>query len=262
VPSTFSPAVGASGRDRVLIAACIALVTILAWAYLIHLSRQMAAAMSDDAMMAEMGMATAMEWRASDVLFTFAMWTVMMVGMMAGAALPVLLLFASASAARGTRSATAAVSIFGLGYFAVWTAFSAAAALLQFALHQAAILSPAMAASSPRVAGVILVAAGVYQLTPVKGACLTHCRSPLGFLIANWRDGRLGAFHMGARHGLYCLGCCWALMTVLFAAGVMNLLVVAALSVFVLAEKIGPAGAWVARFGGAALVLIGLRPLL
>ena len=105
-------------------------------------------------------------------------------------------------------------------------------------------------ASSPHLAGAILVAAGAYQLTPLKGACLTHCRSPLGFLMTNWRDGTLGALRMGVRHGAYCLGCCWALMCVLFVVGVMNLVWVAALTAFVLLEKVGPAGAIVARVAG------------
>lgn len=120
------------------------------------------------------------------------------------------------------------------------------------------MLSPAMAASTPQVAGAILVAAGAYQLTPWKGACLTHCRSPLGFFMTNWREGQLGAIQMGVRHGAYCLGCCWALMCVLFIVGVMNLVWVAVLTGFVLLEKIGPAGTVVARVAGAAMVLVGI----
>jgi predicted metal-binding membrane protein len=123
------------------------------------------------------------------------------------------------------------------------------------------MLSPAMAASSPYLAGAILIAAGAYQLSPWKGACLTHCRSPLGFLMTHWREGRFGALQMGARHGAYCLGCCWALMCVLFVVGVMNLVWVAALTAFVLLEKAGPAGAIVARVAGAAMVLAGILVL-
>jgi predicted metal-binding membrane protein len=119
------------------------------------------------------------------------------------------------------------------------------------------MLSPMMAASSPRVGGAILLAAGVYQLTPFKRACLTHCRSPLGFLMTHWRGGTRGALLMGLRHGAYCLGCCWALMGVLFAVGVMNLLWVAALTVFVLVEKSGPAGIVIARAAGAAMIAWG-----
>ena len=135
---------------------------------------------------------------------------------------------------------------------------SACAALAQWALHETAMLSPAMATSSPYLAGAILIVAGAYQLTPWKGACLTHCRSPLGFLMTNWHDGRLGALQMGARHGAYCLGCCWGLMCVLFVVGVMNLVWVAALTGFVLLEKIGPAGTVVARVAGAVMVLVGI----
>jgi predicted metal-binding membrane protein len=189
-----------AGRDR-LLSTCLVVITVLAWAYLVHLGRQMSASMAYDTMMAKMGMTTEISWTATDVFFTFAMWAVMMVGMMAGTAAPVLLLFAAARAGRGEHGARLAVLMFGLGYVTVWVSFSACAALAQWALHQTAMLSPAMAASNPYLAGVILIVAGAYQLTPWKGACLTQCRSPLGFLITNWRDGQLGALQMGVRHG-------------------------------------------------------------
>jgi len=124
------------------------------------------------------------------------------------------------------------------------------------------MLSATMAASSPRLGGAILIAAGAYQLTPWKGKCLSHCRSPLGFLMTNWRDGKLGAFQMGIHHGAFCLGCCWALMCVLFVVGVMNLVWVAALTGFVLIEKTGPAGVIIARAAGAAMVLLGIVAIL
>lgn len=209
-------------------------------------------------MMAAMGMTMDMPWSAADVFFTFAMWAVMMVGMMAPSASPMLMLFAAARAGRGKRGVSLATLVFGLGYIAVWTGFSVCAALAQSGLHHAAMLSAAMASSSGRLAGAILIAAGVYQLTPWKSRCLRHCRSPLGFLMSNWRDGTTGAFQMGFRHGAYCLGCCWALMCVLFAVGVMNLIWVATLTGFVLIEKIGPAGAVVARVAGAAMVVVGI----
>ncbi len=209
-------------------------------------------------MMAAMGMTMDMPWSAADVFFTFAMWAVMMVGMMAPSASPMLMLFAAARAGRGKRGVSLATLVFGLGYIAVWTGFSVGAALAQSGLHHAAMLSAAMASSSGRLAGAILIAAGVYQLTPWKSRCLRHCRSPLGFLMSNWRDGTTGAFQMGFRHGAYCLGCCWALMCVLFAVGVMNLIWVATLTGFVLIEKIGPAGAMVARVAGAAMVVLGI----
>jgi predicted metal-binding membrane protein len=247
-----------SRRERILISTCVVLLTALAWGYLVHLDRQMSSSMEYDTMMREMGMTMDMPWTAADVFFTFTMWTVMMVGMMAGSAAPVLLLFGSARRSRGARGVPLAVFLFGLGYLLVWTGFSACAALVQWALHQAAMLSPMMAMSSPRLAGAVLVGAGAYQLTPVKGACLTQCRSPLGFLMINWRNGNTGALQMGIRHGAYCLGCCWALMGVLFAVGVMNLIWVAALTAFVLVEKIAPAGAVVARLAGAAMIVFGV----
>ena len=247
-----------SRRDRVLISTCLALITALAWGYLVHLDRRMSFSMQHDTMMAEMGMTMVMPWAAADVFFTFMMWTVMMVGMMAGTAAPVLLLFGAARAGRGERGVPLAVLMFGLGYVTVWIGFSACATFAQWALHEAAMLSPAMSASSPRLAGAILIAAGTYQLTPFKGACLTHCHSPLGFLMSHWRDGNAGALRMGVGHGGYCLGCCWALMGVLFVVGVMNLAWVAALSVFVLVEKIGPAAAVVARVAGAMMIIAGV----
>ena len=141
----------------------------------------------------------------------------------------------------------------------MWSGFSILAGLVQWVLHEAALLSPMMSAASPQLGGAILIAAGAYQLTPVKGACLTHCRSPLGFLIGHWRDGLSGALQMGLHHGVFCLGCCWALMCVLFVVGVMNLFWVAAITAFVLLEKVGPAGVWVARIAGVAMIAIGVR---
>jgi predicted metal-binding membrane protein len=158
---------------------------------------------------------------------------------------------------RGAERWPLVVLAFGAGYLLVWTGFSAGAALAQWGLHRAAMLSPMMTTSSPRLGAAILIAAGVYQLTPFKGACLTHCRSPLGFLMSHWRGGTAGALRMGIEHGTYCLGCCWALMCVLFVVGVINLLWVAAMAIFVRVEKIAPAGTLVARVGGAAMIAAG-----
>ncbi len=204
-----------------------------------------------------MGMTVDRPWNAADVSFTFGMWAVMMVGMMAGAAAPVLLLFAAAQSSRGAHGVPVSVLMFGLGYATIWLAFSGAATGVQWALHEAALLSSAMAASSSRVGGAILIAAGAYQVTRWKAACLTHCRSPLGFLMTHWRSGNIGALRMGLRHGTYCLGCCWALMCVLFAVGVMNLVWVVALTVLVCLEKMGPAGMMTARAAGVLLVCFG-----
>jgi predicted metal-binding membrane protein len=251
-------AYGDARWERTLILATVLVVTALAWAYLIHLDRQMSPGIEYEKRMAAMGMAATASWTATDLLLTFAMWTVMMVGMMTPSAAPVLLLFAGARRGRGEASASLTTTIFALGNIAVWIGFSAAAALAQGILHQKAMLSAAMAAASPQLSAAILIAAGAYQLTPWKSQCLAHCKSPLGFLMTNWREGKFGAFRMGARHGLYCLGCCWALMAVLFVVGVMNLMWVAVLTAFVLIEKVGPAGAMITRAAGAAMVLLGM----
>jgi predicted metal-binding membrane protein len=247
-----------SCRDRIVISSCLVVLTALAWTYLVHLDRQMSAAMEHDRMMADMGMTMDMPWSPVDVFFTFAMWAVMMVGMMTPSASPMVLLFAAMQRGRGAQGTPSAVLAFGAGYLFVWTAFSVGAALAQWALHQAATLSSSMTTSSARLGGVILIAAGVYQLTPWKGACLRHCRSPLGFVMSHWRDGTAGALRMGIEHGTYCLGCCWALMCVLFVVGVMNLVWVAAMTIFVLVEKIGPAGAFIARVAGVAMIAAGV----
>jgi len=254
-PSAIAPI---PRRDRFLIASCILLITALAWAYLIHLDRQMSSAMDYDRMMAAMGMTSDFVWSPADVFFTFAMWAVMMVAMMSGAATPVILLFAAVHRRRDVRRVPLAVLLFGSGYIAIWAGFSACAALAQWALHEATLLSPAMKTSSPYLGGAILLGAGIYQLTPFKGACLTHCRSPLGFMMTGWREGALGAFRMGLQHGAYCVGCCWALMCMLFVVGVMNLAWVGALTVFVLLEKAGPAGGMLARIAGAGMIIFGV----
>ncbi len=202
---------------------------------------------------------TLQSWGWNELLPLFMMWAVMMVAMMLPSAAPVILLFSRIGASRAARgSRYASVAFFATGYLVAWWGFSAVAALLQWWLHSAAILSADMRTVSPIAGAGILIAAGVYQWLPVKQACLSHCRSPLGFLSTSWREGRLGAVVMGIVHGVFCVGCCWMLMALLFAAGVMNLAWVAALSLIVLLEKIAPAGPAIARVGGVVLIIIGL----
>jgi len=244
-------------RDMIVILVSVALIIGIAWLYLIHLDHQMEPAAVQDQMMAAMGMSINTPWTAADFFFTFAMWAVMMVGMMGPSAAPMLLLFTAAQSKRGNRGASLSAGTFGVGYVFVWTVFSAGAAIAQWALHQMALLSPAMTLLSPRIGGAVLVAAGLYQMTPWKNACLTHCRSPLSFLMTHWRERKWGALWIGAHHGAYCLGCCWALMIILFVVGVMNLVWVAALAAFVLLEKVGPYGTAIARISGAALIVYG-----
>jgi predicted metal-binding membrane protein len=149
-------------------------------------------------------------------------------------------------------------SVFALGYLLAWTGYAVLAALAQSLLHSAALLSPAMASRSPLLGGGLLMLAGVYQWLPLKGACLSHCRSPLGFFSTEWREGVSGALLMGLRHGTYCVGCCWALMALLFVAGVMNLLWVVVIAGFVLAEKVMPNGRLLGRITGVLLAGWGL----
>jgi predicted metal-binding membrane protein len=186
------------------------------------------------------------------------MWAVMMVGMMGPSAAPILLLFATSQARRGARGVPTLTLLFGVGYLTIWLGFSAGATLVHWALNQAMLLSSTMAVGSLRVAGALCIGAGIYQLTPLKSGCLEHCQSPVGFLMTHWREGLRGAFQMGLRHGGYCLGCCWALMALLFAVGVMNLIGVALLTVFILAERLGRSGTIISRVGGAAMIGVGL----
>jgi predicted metal-binding membrane protein len=148
--------------------------------------------------------------------------------------------------------------MFLLGYLLVWTAFSALAALAQWALHATALLSPKMVSTSPLLGGLLLIAAGVFQWTPLKRACLSHCRSPLSFLMTDWREGKFGALLMGLKHGVFCTGCCWVLMALLFVAGVMNMWWVAVITILVLIEKVVPRGLQIGRVAGVGLALWGV----
>jgi predicted metal-binding membrane protein len=194
-------------------------------------------------------------WDVPHLLLLWAMWTVMMAGMMLPSASPFVLLY-GASARRSTK-AGAARQVYALaaGYLLVWAGFSLGATVLQRGFAALRLVSPMMEVTSARAGAVLLLLAGVYQLTPIKDVCLRACRSPLGFMMNRWRDGWRGALVMGVEHGLYCVGCCWALMLLLFAGGVMNLAVIAALTAFVAFERLAPLGLQTARLTG--LVLIG-----
>jgi predicted metal-binding membrane protein len=178
---------------------------------------------------------------------------------MVPSAAPTILLFANVARsrkARGVPSASAAV--FALGYLLVWAVYATIAALLQSELHRLTLLSPTMASASPWLGGGLLILAGIYQVLPAKRACLSHCRSPFGVFSHEWREGVSGALIMGARHGTYCVGCCWALMALLFVAGVMNLVWVAAIAIFVLIEKLGPGSTTIGRLSGILLMAWGI----
>ena len=197
-------------------------------------------------------------WSPPALLAVFVMWAVMMVAMMLPSALPAILLFGAVAAGRGSQrpggAPLARLSVFAAGYVAVWTAFSAAATLGQAALASAGWLTAMMSSASVWLSALVLAVAGAYQWLPVKDACLRFCRSPLELFLFRFRPGAGGAFAMGAEHGVYCVGCCWALMLVLFAAGVMNLLWVALLAGLVLLEKVLPGGRWIGRVAGVGLL--------
>ena len=251
-------------RDRLIVIAGLAAVTVLAWLYVLQLASSMTGA---DASMDNMGnmdtmamsMPTTRAWGSDDIFLTFMMWAVMMVAMMAPSATPMILMYARVGRQRhADQTPIPATFMFLLGYLLVWALFSSGATLVQWGLHSAALLSPVLTSVSPRVGGVLLILAGVYQFTPLKRACLARCRTPLAFLMSEWREGTQGALIMGVRHGIYCVGCCWLLMLLLFVAGVMNLLWVALIAAFVLVEKVIPGGPWLSRAFGVFAIGWGL----
>ena len=239
-------------RDRLVVLTGLAAITTLAWAYILYLASNMAG-------MDIAEMSRVKPWGYTDLLLSFIMWSVMMVAMMTPSAAPMVLTFTGINRQRGAKKQPLApTSMFLLGYLLVWVGFSAIATLFQWGLHSAALLSPMMVATSPILGGVILLAAGAFQFTPLKHACLAHCRTPMGFILTEWREGKAGALIMGFKHGRFCLGCCWFLMALLFVAGVMNLLWIAAIAAFVLIEKIAPNGEWVSRIAGLFLIVLGM----
>jgi predicted metal-binding membrane protein len=189
------------------------------------------------------------------------MWAVMMVGMMAPSAAPMILIYARVGRkAKGDGKPLAATGWFAAGYFLAWTGFSLAATLAQWAVERAALLDSQMASASNLFGGIVLIAAGIYQWTPIKDVCLAQCQSPLAFLmrLGGFRGDAAGGLELGLRHGAYCVGCCWVLMALLFVVGVMNVLWIALLALLVLLEKLTPFGRWIARAAGVGFVAGGI----
>lgn len=237
-------------RDQITLWGGLVAVTALAWLYLVRMPMVPA-----DLPGLAARLLSALPAQAADLWLTFMMWTVMMVAMMLPSASPMIAMYARVASGRAA-SPRSGVWLFAGAYVVVWTVFSAAATAGQLALQRAALLRGDLTAP-PLIGAVILAAAGIFQLTPLKDACLGYCRSPLGFFMTEWRSGTAGAFRMGLRHGAFCVGCCWALMALLFVMGVMNLAWVAALSAFVLIEKATPYGRIIARAGGFAMLMAG-----
>jgi predicted metal-binding membrane protein len=246
--------------DRLVLLAGLAAVLGLAWLWLL-----LGAGMDMTAI--EMTRMAGMDgwlmqpavWSAGYATLMFAMWWVMMVAMMLPSAAPTLLLFLRINRNdKGGKAPVAATSLFAAGYLIAWGGFSILAVALQWALESVRLLSPMLATSPTWLGAGILIAAGLWQLTPLKTVCLRHCRSPLGFLLGNWRAGPWGALNMGLALGAYCLGCCWFLMALLFFGGVMNLYWIVGLAGYVMVEKMIPLGHWLQYLAGIALILWGL----
>ena len=238
-------------RNRLVVTVSMTGIVVLAWVYLIHAS-------------GSMDMSSAVRphpqpWAASEFLFVFLMWAIMMVGMMVPSAMPATMIYA-AVVRKATQEHTilAPTAMFVAGYVLMWTFFSMGATTAQWALDRSALLSPMMVTTNPTLGAIVLMAAGLYQLTPLKQSCLARCRSPVQFISERWHPGNNGALRMGIEYGAFCLGCCWLLMALLFVGGVMNLLWVAVIALFVLLEKLVPQGAGAGRVAGAALILAGL----
>lgn len=258
-------------RDRAIVIAALVGLTLLAWVYLGTLTLDMS---RGD--MSSMGMrttdTTAMDgpmsvssqpWTSITFVLMFVMWSVMMVGMMLPSAAPMILIYARVQRQKlPGENPVQRTLFFTLGYVVMWLGFSLIATLSQWGLSEVALLSPMMVNTSGYLAAALFAAAGLYQLTPLKQACLVRCRSPIQFLSICWKQGDLGAVRMGIHHGAYCVGCCWFLMGLLFFGGVMNLLWVAAIAVFVLLEKVVPYGQWLSRIGGVVMIGFSLHLLL
>ena len=253
-------------RDRLVVVSALTAVIALSWAYLLA-GAGMGMSAFEMTRMSQLGMAGGMAgmaimtpavWTPGYAVLMFFMWWVMMVAMSLPSAAPMILLFATVNRKqRETGHPYVATSIFAVGYLAAWAGFSLVAVILQWGFERTGILSPMLVGTNVIFGGVLLLAAGVYQLTPIKHACLRHCRSPLAFLSTHWRRDARGALRMGLVHGAFCVGCCWFLMGLLFFGGVMNLYWIAGLALFVLFEKTVPAGHWLGYATGVALLVWG-----
>lgn len=253
-------------RDRVIIIAALSALTILAWVDLVWLVDDMSMGGMDMTgfRMVPAGQGLMMPattpWQPVEFAYVFAMWTVMMIGMMTPSVAPMILIYARVGRQAAMNGQPFAASgWFASGYLIAWMGFSLAATLAQWALQRAALLTPMMESASNLLGGLVLIAAGIYQWTPLKESCLSSCQAPLTFIMRHggFRSDPSGALTLGLRHGAYCVGCCWALMALLFVVGIMNLLWIAALTILVLLEKVIPRGGIIARLAGGLFVLAG-----
>jgi predicted metal-binding membrane protein len=253
-------------RDRLLVAGALGVTATLAWGYVLWLAADMdmgGTGMTGFRMIpAGIGLMAPLNapWGAIEFAFVFVMWAVMMIGMMAPSVAPMILMYARVGRQGNVEGKPlVATGWFAAGYFLTWIGFSLAATLVQWMIERAALLDAGMASASNLLGGIVLIAAGVYQWSPLKDVCLAQCQSPIGFLMRHggFRGDLPGCLLMGLRHGAYCVGCCWVLMALLFVGGVMNVLWIALLALLVLLEKLAPFGRWIARAAGVACVAAG-----
>ncbi len=245
-------------RDQLFVFLGLILLVVIAWAYILHLNSVMSSE-SMDSMVRDVAMPRMNQWDIKDAAAVAIMWSVMMVAMMLPSAAPMILIFSTVNRRRQlSGNPFVPTWIFLSGYLLVWIGFSLIAAGGQWSLHNLSLISPGMKIINPLVSGIILIAAGIYQFTPIKDVCLKNCHSPLDFIMGNWRDGKRGALFMGLQHGKYCVGCCWAFMILLFVGGVMNLLWVAMIAIFVFIEKVAPVHHWLSKVAGFLLAAWGL----
>ena len=238
---------------RAVVAGALILVIAAAWGYLFW-GAGVEMPMGGDPMMV-----VPPKWNLPYGGLILAMWIVMMMAMMLPSAAPTVLLVAVLAEDRldNPSLVPATAMLFASGYLLVWCGFGLAATVLQWGFDQAALLSETMAFTNAILASAILIGAGVYQWTPLKDACLRHCRSPTGFLVCHWRQGALGAVRIGTYHGLFCMGCCWMLMSLSFVGGLMNLAWVGAIALSVLVEKTVAKDDWLSRLCGTLLIVWG-----
>ena len=246
-------------RDRALVLGGLAFLSVLAWAATAQMARTLPHGHSVAAPVPGLTLPHAGAWGGAELTILFVMWAVMMAAMMLPSTAPMVLVFSTISRKQaGMGDPVVPAAAFLAGYVLVWTGFSALGTLAQWALQRMAWLTPAGESASPFFGGILLLMAGVFQWTPWKEACLSKCRSPLGFLMTRWRRGTGGALRMGLEHGAFCVGCCWALMALMFVAGMMNLLWLAVLAIFCLLEKVVPAGRLVRHLSATGLIAWGL----
>jgi predicted metal-binding membrane protein len=248
-------------RDRQAVLAALVILTALAWGALLWLTRDLATAHATPAISGMMAEPDIRPWTVKDFLCSFIMWTVMMAGMMIPTVTPVILVYVRLGRwGEDQRKLFSATIWFAGGYLLAWTLFALLATGLDYELARAALLTPMLASANDFIAGAILIVAGLYQWSSLKNLCLTHCRTPLRFIQRHggFKKDAMPSLGLGLRHGCYCVGCCWALMLLLFVGGVMNMVWIAGLAILVLLEKVMSDGRSVSRLIGLALIIGGI----